>query len=745
MVKFMEKLNEKIIEILNKYPRGLSFKELEKALDVKTSSDFAILSKTMDQLERDFVVVREKSNAYQLAEQTGFITGVVRINSKGVGYIDLEDDRSIMIEPEDLNGALDRDTVVVGINKRTYNYVVKAVRSHAIEHAIGTFVQQKNGALKCVLDDVKLNNHLYKITLPKDLKPTPGLKVMLDITEYGRLLKLTYRESIGYKDDPGIDILSVLLDYDIVSKFPDEVIQEANAVNEVSEEEKKDRTDLTEETIITIDGDSSKDFDDAVGVIKTEDGWILKVNIADVSHYVKENSELDKEALKRGTSTYVTDRVVPMLPQVLSNGICSLNPDEVRLTLTCEMHVGKNGEIKDYRIYPSFIKSHARMTYANVNKILFGDPKTTSQYEFLNEMLHDLRDCADSIRKQRHEKGAIDFETQEAEIIVNDIGYPVDIRVRERGHAERIIEDCMIAANVSVADYMNKNQIPCLYRVHGEPEIKKLRNFEETSSSLGCKFTLQKANVTPKEIQSYLEKHIDDENYPILSTILLRCMQKAKYDAKCLGHFGLAEEEYLHFTSPIRRYPDLVVHRMLWDYVFKNTNRNKETDAKLMNDYAEQTSLRERESIEAEREVEDMKKAEYMIARVGQKFEATISSVTSFGFFAELPNTVEGLVSITSLDDDYYIFDSRTTSLVGTNRHKRYGIGDKVKIVVLAADKDTRRIDFGLDKPKKKVQREAPSKRTHFSRRKDDHSRNRKDDQKRGGRGRGKQHGKRRK
>ena len=220
MVKFMEKLNEKIIEILNKYPRGLSFKELEKALDIKTSSDFAILSKTMDQLERDFVVVREKSNAYQLAEQAGFITGVVRINSKGVGYIDLEDDRSIMIEPEDLNGALDRDTVVVGINKRTYNYVVKAVRSHAIEHAIGTFVQQKNGALKCVLDDVKLNNHLYKITLPKDLKPTPGLKVMLDITDYGRLLKLTYRESIGYKDDPGIDILSVLLDYDIVSKFP---------------------------------------------------------------------------------------------------------------------------------------------------------------------------------------------------------------------------------------------------------------------------------------------------------------------------------------------------------------------------------------------------------------------------------------------------------------------------------------------------------------------------------------------
>ena len=382
MVKYMEKLNEKIIEILNKYPRGLSFKELEKALDVKTSSDFAILSKTMDQLERDFVVAREKSNAYQLAEQAGFITGVVRINSKGVGYIDLEDDRSIMIEPEDLNGALDRDTVVVGINKRTYNYVVKAVRSHAIEHAIGTFVQQKNGALKCVLDDVKLNNHLYKITLPKDLKPTPGLKVMLDITEYGRLLKLTYRESIGYKDDPGIDILSVLLDYDIVSKFPDEVIQEANAVNEVSEEEKKDRIDLTEETIITIDGDSSKDFDDAVGVIKTEDGWILKVNIADVSHYVKENSELDKEALKRGTSTYVTDRVVPMLPQVLSNGICSLNPDEVRLTLTCEMHVGKNGEIKDYRIYPSFIKSHARMTYANVNKILSGDSKTTSQYEF---------------------------------------------------------------------------------------------------------------------------------------------------------------------------------------------------------------------------------------------------------------------------------------------------------------------------------------------------------------------------
>lgn len=390
-----------------------------------------------------------------------------------------------------------------------------------------------------------------------------------------------------------------------------------------------------------------------------------------------------------------------MLPQVLSNGICSLNPNVVRLTLTCEMEVRKDGYIQNYRIYPSFIESHARMTYRNVNKMLDGDQEVIQKYDFLNEMIHDLRDCADSIRRQRHEKGAIDFETQEAEIIVDDKGYPTDIRVRDRGHAERIIEDCMIAANVSVADYMNKNHIPSLYRIHAEPEIKKLRSFEETSLYLGCKFNLKKANVTPKEIQSYLEKYIDDENYPIISSILLRCMQKARYDAKCLGHFGLAEEEYLHFTSPIRRYPDLIVHRMLWKYAFNHEEANQEADEKKMNDYAEQTSLRERESIDAEREVEDMKKAEYMMEKIGQKYEATISSVTSFGFFAQLPNTVEGLVTISSLNDDYYVYDAKTNSLYGSSRHKKYGIGDKVKIIVLGANKETKKIDFGVLEPKK--------------------------------------------
>ena len=515
----MEKLSEKIIDLLNKNKKGLTFKELEDKLGIKTSSDFAILSKTMDQFERDFVVVREKSNAYQLVENAGFITGVIHINLKGVGYIDLEDTRSITIEPEDIGPALDKDTVVVGIDKRNYRYVVKAVREHAIKHVTATF-EQRYGVMKCVLDDEKLRNHPCKINLPKDLKVIPGLKIVLDIKEYGKLLKLEYRESIGHKDDPGVDISAILLDYDIVSEFPKDVLEQANAIEEVSESEKEGRKDLTEETIITIDGDSSKDFDDAVGVTKTDYGWLLKVCIADVSHYVTYNSPLDKEAYKRGTSTYVTDRVVPMLPQVLSNGICSLNPDVVRLTLTCEMEVRKDGYIQDYKIYPSYIRSHARMTYRNVNKMLDGDTSTISKYEFLDEMIHDLRDCADSIRNQRHQKGAIDFETEEAEIIVDEKGYPTDIRVRERGHAERIIEDCMIAANVSVADYMNKNETPSLYRIHAEPEIKKLRSFEETSSLLGCKFVMKKANVTPKEIQSYLEKYIDDENYPIISSIL---------------------------------------------------------------------------------------------------------------------------------------------------------------------------------------------------------------------------------
>lgn len=692
----MRDIKNEVLELFENSSQGYSFKELEEKLNIQSSSDFAILSKTMDQLESDYYIVRTKNNTYTLAENDCYISGVIHINRKGVGYIDLEDSRSIMIETENLNDALDKDTVVVELNKRNYQYVVVAVREHHINHVTGTF-KLVNGNLKCVLDDEKLVNHPYKINFPKNFKMINGLRVFLKIKSYGRLLELEYDETIGFKDDPGVDIQAILMSHDINSAFPEDVEKEIQEIpDEVTEAEKEGRVDLTSEKIITIDGDDSKDFDDAIGVTKTDTGWNLKVSIADVSHYVKEGSPIDQEAYKRGTSTYVTDRVVPMLPQLLSNGICSLNPHVVRLTLTCDMEVNTDGSISSYKIYPSFIRSFERMTYRNVNKILDGETEVVEKYTELNEMIKDLRDCADAIRMYRHEKGEIEFDTEESEIIVNEKGHPIDIRLRQRGHAERMVEDCMIAANVSVANYMNENHIPALYRIHEEPEIKKLKSFQETSFVLGSRFPLTKANVTPKEIQSYLEKNVDKDIYPVLSFILLRCMQKAKYDPTCIGHFGLAEKEYLHFTSPIRRYPDLIVHRMLRKYVFENDWSNLENDTQKISDYALQTSLRERESIDAEREVDDMKKAEYMEERIGNKYDAIITSVTGFGFYAELDNTVEGLVSINDLIDDYYRYDERTSALIGERTRKQYRIGDKVKVVVLSASKETHKIDFGL-------------------------------------------------
>jgi len=383
-----------------------------------------------------------------------------------------------------------------------------------------------------------------------------------------------------------------------------------------------------------------------------------------------------------------------MLPRELSNGICSLNPDVDRLTLTAEMHIKSDGTLGKYKFYESFIHSTNRMTYKNVNLILKKDEEKCREYAHLLEMIGNLTECADAIRKERVRKGAIDFASDEAYIKVDEEGHPLEITLRDRGHAECVIEDCMIAANVAAADYLQKNHVPGVYRVHGEPAANRLKDYTRISECLGHKFKV-KGTVTPKQIQEYMDSVKDTNQYTVLSMLMLRCMQKAKYSASCEGHFGLAEEKYLHFTSPIRRYPDLMVHRMMRKYLFEGaSDQSKDEDLEKCTDAAEQSSLRERISQDAEYDVDDMKKAEYMEGHVGEMFEGLISSVQSYGFYVTLPNTVEGLVSVKDLGDDYYVYDGEQMRLLGQRNGRVYQPGMEIQVVCTGADRKMRSVNF---------------------------------------------------
>lgn len=700
-------MKNKILELLESKEKGLTKKQLEEALGLSTSSDFALLSRTLDDLEDSYEVARNKKNAYVLGEYVGFYTGKLSISSRGNGYLDLKDGSSIQISENDLLDALDGDEVVV--KKESYgNYgSVVAVKERARQYVVGTYLASKRG-LQLELDDEKLKKKRIKVVVPKTFTPVDGLKVYLKITRYGNTLELAYDKTIGHKDDPKVDVLAILLDHEINPEFTDDVMAEAESVAQpIQEKDIIGRRDLRDILTITIDGDDSKDFDDAISITPIKDGWNLKVSIADVSHYVREDGWLDREAYKRGTSTYAIDSVVPMLPHLLSNGICSLNPKEDRLTVTCDMNITKNGMVSSYEIYPSIIVSNERMTYSKVNRILGGDTELQKEYEHLGNLLFDMNDCAKAIRKRRESQGAIEFESTESEITVNEMGFPIGVAPRTRGDGECAIEDFMIVANTSVANYLLKNHIPGVYRVHGTPEARKIGEFKKAAKVLGRKL-LVKDQIRPLDIQAYLRQCMDDDNYALISGMLLRCMQKACYDAHCIGHFGLAEQEYLHFTSPIRRYPDLVVHRMLHRYVFEKCDdpKQREKDFARMGVVANQSSKRERMSVEAEREADDMKKAEYMTAHLGEEYDGMITSITSRGLYVSLPNTVEGLVSISELDD-YFYYDEAHYELIGQRSNVHYRLGQTIRIKVLSANKELRLVRFGIVESHKKS---APKK-----------------------------------
>ena len=641
-----------------------------------------------------------------LFENSHLLKGRLSVNKKGFGFVIVDGrDEDIYIDAKNMNGALNNDLVVVeelkGQNgKKTEGRVVKVLKKE--NNLIVGEYKIIDGNPHFIPDDKKLRMEI--ILDNKDLDDlVDGHKIQVSIVKemgkykyLGEVVKI-----IGHKNDPGVDILSIIYDHGINDTFTDEVMEEVNALpSEVLDSDRKGRKDLTDMTIFTIDGDDTKDIDDAISISKKGENYILGVHIADVSYYVKEGTALYKEAYSRGTSVYLVDRVVPMLPHKLSNGICSLNPNVDRLAISCIMEITPNGKIVSHDIFESVIRSRIQMTYKKVNKIL-NDEETPEGYEPFKDDLKLMWELAKILRKEKLARGYLDFDVDEPKILVDENCKPYDVVLRERGKGENMIEDFMIAANETVAEHVFYMGLPFVYRVHEVPDNEKVEEFLNSISMLGYHVVGDRNFVYPKSMKKILDQLRDKEGFEILSTLLLRCMKKAVYKPENLGHYGLASKCYTHFTSPIRRFPDTTVHNLLRKYIFnepndKELNRLIEYWEENLPALCDHASEKERDSIDCERDVESMKMAEYMESHIGEEYDGTISSVMNFGLFVQLDNMIEGLVHISEIKGDYYTFDETTHTLRGEKKGKMYKLGQKVRVVVTNASKENSTIDFNL-------------------------------------------------
>ena len=697
-------MREKVLDILKNSDKALDLLEISNNLYLDSVSEMTSLIDTLNSLEEELKVYKTKKDKYILFEKSHLLVGKIHINKKGFGFVSVEGiEDDFYIDEKNINYALNNDIVVIeevkSNGKKDEARVVKVLKKEN-NIVIGEYML-KNNKPYFKLDDSKLK---MDIILDKDDidKLMPGNKVQVYIDkELGKNKYLgKVKRIIGHKNDPGVDILSIVYKYDINDTFSDKVMEEVNDIpTRVEQNDKIDRKDLTNEKIFTIDGDDTKDIDDAVSISKKGDNYILGVHIADVSYYVKEGTELYKEALDRGTSVYLVDRVIPMLPHKLSNGICSLNPNEERLAVSCVMEINPKGKVVDYDIFPSVIKSRKQMTYNNVNKVLEGN--TPEDYKEFEDDLNLMEELAVILRNEKLSRGYLDFDAKEAKIICDEKGKPIEIKLRERGKGENLIEDFMIIANETVASHLFNLEYPSIYRVHEVPEDKKINEFIQSLSLLGIDIKGDRNYSNPLKLKKILDVLRDREDFDVLSNLLLRSLRKAEYKSENLGHYGLGSKCYTHFTSPIRRFPDTTVHKLLREYLFNKPNPNKLNELidkynNLLPSIAEHASLKERNAIDCERDVDDMKMAEYMEGHIGEVFDGIIDSIMNFGMFVELDNTIEGLVSLVSLKDDYYIFNDETNSLIGKNRGKVYKIGDKVKVKVIMASKENSMIDFEI-------------------------------------------------
>lgn len=694
-------MDNEIIEVLREETKGRSINEIKNKLRLRGVSNIENTQQILEVFVRDGIVHKSKSGEYILMENTkGIRAGYLRINRSGNGFVDCKPE-DIYVPFEYLNGAINGDFVEVEITTKLNEPNPEGYIRNVLKRDLKTIVGEiKRDKRKLVFspDDSKLN---IAIKLSKEsLKGcVEGHKVIVSlIREIGNRIYLGKVEKIiGHKNDPRVDILSIAAKHDINPNFSLETIEELKSIpDEVSSDELVGRTDLTSEMIFTIDGDDTKDIDDAISVKKLENGYELGVHIADVSNYVKIGSSLYDDAFNRGTSSYLADTVIPMIPHQLSNGICSLNPDVIRLTISCIMKINMKGKVESYDIFPSYIKSRKQMTYKNVNKIL-DENVIPEGYEEFSENLKIMHELAIILRKEKISRGYIDFGIDEAKIVQDENGKAIDIVKRVQGTGEKLIEDFMIAANETVATHICNMDLPFIYRVHDLPNTEKIEDFCNLIKQLGYQINTNINKITPLTMENLLNEFRDKDEFVILSDMLLRSMKKAVYSTNNIGHFGLASKNYTHFTSPIRRFPDLTVHRLIRTYLFEK-RIDMETinfNSKYLIDVAQQSSETEVNAVEAEREVTDMKMAEYMENHIGEEYDGIISGVTSFGLFVRLDNLVEGLVHVSTLNG-YYKHVPELLSLISDDNSKKYRIGDKVKIVVTNANKMQGIIDFEL-------------------------------------------------
>jgi len=704
-------MEDKILELLkdHKYIRR-KIDELAAYFDMIATQDYISFIKIMNRLEDEGKVVRNHLNDYYLPNDLDFYTGVIDLNKKGFSFVKVDEDREFYIHETNMKDAYDKDTVLIekipSKGQREEGKVVRVLKRGQLRY-VGEVKKGKRDYY-VQADDSKFVKPIF-VDSAHTHGAVPGHKVVVEIKTFKPQVKGNIVKIIGHRNDPGVDILSIVHAHDVEVEFPKEVYQQIETIgDEIDPSDLGNRVDLRSETIVTIDGDDAKDLDDAISLKKLENGhYELGVHIADVSYYVSEGSALDKEAIQRGTSIYLVDRVIPMLPHKLSNGICSLNPNVDRYTISCIMEIDENGETVKHDILPTVIHSSYRMTYNNVNKILDGDHHIQDQYRDVVPLFFLMQELANILRRKKESRGAIDFDVNEAKVLVDKNGQPIDVVLRTRGASDRIIEEFMLKANETVAQHFKWMDLPFIYRVHEHPKLKKLQQFVAMVKPLGYTVKGSLEKVYPNELSKIIEQSKGTEEHTVISTLLLRCMQKARYDSECLGHFGLADDYYTHFTSPIRRYPDLLVHRLIRHYLFNERYDQIEHFQKVIPVLAEQSSHCEREAIDIEREVMDMKMAEYMSEHIGEVFEGMISSVTQFGFFVELPNTIDGLVHISDLTDDYYQFDDKNMRLVGEATGRSYKLSDKVKVKVVSCSKKERTIDFELvgQKSRKRTQK----------------------------------------
>ncbi len=701
----MQERKRKIVEFMKEDAyRPLKFDELAAVLAVP-AEEKDDLAEILSSLEIEGLIYRTNKDRYGVPERMNLIVGRLQGNERGFGFLvpDDPDAMDVFIPADGLSGAMHNDRIIARITakgtdgRRAEGEVIKILK-RAVTKVVGTYESSRYFGF-VVPDDKRIPGDIF---IPKDEVngAKPGWKVVAEITKWpesrrnaeGRIVEI-----IGDSRDAGIDILSIMKAHGLTETFPDDVMQQADAIpDSVSEEMLEGRRDLRDLRMITIDGEDAKDLDDAVSIQKLPDGcYRLGVHIADVSYYVTEDSPLDREALKRGTSVYLVDRVIPMLPKKLSNGVCSLNPNVDRLAFSVMMDIDAKGKVLRHDIFESVINTNERMTYTNVYKLLeTADTELIERYEYLMDDLRTMKELALILRNKRMERGAIDFDFDEAKVIVDENGKPIEVKRYEITIANRIIEEFMLVCNETVAEHFHWLGTPFVYRIHEEPDPEKITAFAEFSKNLG--YPLKGINhIHPRALQDLLDKVKGSKEEMIVSTVMLRSMAKARYSNQNMGHFGLAARFYCHFTSPIRRYPDLIIHRLMKEEIRGGLTEEREVYlAQVLPDIARECSERERAADEAERETEDLKKVEYMREKLGETFEGIISNVTSFGMFVELENTIEGLVKVSSLYDDYYVFDDRHYHLTGERSGKRYRIGDTIRVVLARADIAARQLEF---------------------------------------------------